>query len=114
MVDKRVSLVLLFLVLFCYSYFVQPPGWNENSRMALIMSVVRHHQLNIDRYEEYTGDKALYNYHYYSDKPIGTALLGVPVYAVGYAVFSKLGFEEHSFYQHELFYLVRVFVVSLP
>jgi hypothetical protein len=83
--------------------------------MALIMSVVRHHQLNIDRYEEYTGDKALYNYHYYSDKAIGTALLGVPVYAVGYAVLSKLpGFEEHSFYQHELFYLVRVFVVSLP
>src|SRR5215212_11685629 len=82
MTSKGVSLILVFLALFCYSYFFQVAGWNQNSRMALIMSVVHHHQLNIDPYAEITGDKALYNGHYYSDKAIGTAVLGVPVYAV--------------------------------
>ena len=110
MTDKCASLILLillFLVLFCYSYFMQDGGWNQNSRMALIMSVVHHHQLNIDPYEESTGDKALYNGHYYSDKAIGTAVFGVPVYAV----LSKLpGFEVEKY----SLYLVTVFVVSLP
>src|SRR5215218_4158346 len=110
MTDKCASLILLillFLVLFCYSYFMQDGGWNQNSRMALIMSVVHHHQLNIDPYEESTGDKALYNGHYYSDKAIGTAVFGVPVYAV----LSKLpGFESEEY----SLYLVTLFVVSLP
>src|SRR5215208_1130252 len=107
MTAKGVSLLLLFLVLFCYSYFIQEGGWNANSRMALIMSVVHYHQLNIDPYENTTGDKVLYNGHYYSDKAIGTALLGVPVYAV----LSKLpGFEVKKY----SLYLVTVFVVSVP
>src|SRR5215218_10655666 len=107
MTDKRISLILLFLVLICYSYFIQIEGWNQDSRMALIMSVVHHHQLNIDPYEERTGDKALYNGHYYSDKAIGTAVFGVPVYAV----LSKLpGFESEEY----SLYLVTLFVVSLP
>ena len=78
--------------------------------MALIMSVVHHHQLNIDPYEELTGDKALYNGHYYSDKAIGTALLGVPVYAV---VSEVRGSEDYA----DLFsttYAVTVLVVALP
>src|SRR5215218_1393499 len=110
---KWVSLILFFLVLFCYSYFFQDQGWNQNSRMALIMSVVHHHQLNIDPYEERPGDKALYKGHYYSDKAIGTAVLGVPVYAV----LSKIlpGFESESPGGYRLsLYLVTHFVVSLP
>src|ERR687894_2100345 len=104
---KWLSLILLFLVLFCYSYFDQGGGWNANSRMALIMSVVHQHQLNIDPYAETTGDKALYNGHYYSDKAIGTAMFGVPVYAV----LSKLpGFEVEKY----SLYLVTLFVVSVP
>jgi 4-amino-4-deoxy-L-arabinose transferase-like glycosyltransferase len=104
---KWLSLILLFLVLFCYSYFDQGGGWNANSRMALIMSVVHHHQLNIDPYAETTGDKALYDGHYYSDKAIGTAMFGVPVYAV----LSKLpGFEVEKY----SLYLVTLFVVSVP
>src|SRR5215213_7302095 len=107
MTSKGVSLILVFLALFCYSYFFQVAGWNQNSRMALIMSVVHHHQLNIDPYAEITGDKALYNGHYYSDKAIGTAVLGVPVYTV----LSKLpgsGIEKYSLY------LITLFVVSVP
>src|SRR5215203_7537602 len=110
MTSKGVSLILVFLALFCYSYFFQVAGWNQNSRMALIMSVVHHHQLNIDPYEDRTGDKALYNGHYYSDKAIGTAVFGVPVYAV-YAGLSKLPGSEIELYS---VYLVTVFVASLP
>jgi hypothetical protein len=110
MTDKRISLILLFLVLICYSYFIQIEGWNQNSRMALIKSVVHHHQLNIDPYEERTGDKALYNGHYYSDKAIATAVLGVPVYAV---LSKLLPGSEIERYRISL-YLVTFFVVSVP
>jgi len=61
---------------------VPVPNWNQNSRLALIMSVVNRHQLTIDAYQGITGDKARYHGHYYSDKAPGTALLGVPVYAL--------------------------------
>ena len=118
MVDKRVSLVLFFLVLFCYSYFIQEEGWNQNSRMALIMSIVHHYQLNIDPYEKLTADKALHNGHYYSDKAIGTAIIGVPVYAV---VSELLGFDEYTYFEEDgdpnlrkALYLVTVIVVMVP
>src|SRR5919112_119363 len=113
MVDKRVSLVLFFLVFFCYSYFIQAEGANQNSRMALIRSVVHYHQLNIDPYHELTRDKALYNGHYYSDKAIGTALMGVSVYAV---VSKLLGLDEHTYFEEgkKVLYLVTVIVVTVP
>lgn len=86
------------------------------SRMALIMSVVHYHQLNIDPYEKLTGDKAFYDGHYYSDKAIGTAMLGVPLYAI----LSELrGFDEH-FYSElpggmaNALYPITVMVVALP
>jgi len=109
MADRRMSLLLFLLVFFCYSYFVQIDGWNQKSRMALIMSIVHHHQLNIDSYEQYTGDKALYNGHYYSDKAIGTAVLGVPVYA---AYREVRGFEDDGRLHNS--YPVTVMVVALP
>ena len=57
-VDRRLSWVLFLLTFFCYSYFIQlDDGANQRSRRALIMSLVQHHQLNIDPYEEHTGDK---------------------------------------------------------
>lgn len=116
MVDKRVSLVLFLLVLFCYSYFIQEQGYNQNSRMALIMSVVHHHQLNIDPYEELTGDKALVNGYYYSDKAIGTAIIGVPVYTV---VSEFLGFDEYTSFTERgnlrtALYLVTAVVIMVP
>ena len=109
MLDKRISLLLFLLVFFCCSYFVQIDSWNQTSRMALIMSVVHRHQLNIDPYEQSTGDKALYNDHYYSDKAIGTAVLGVPVYA---AYSALRGFEDYSVLHNS--YPVTVMVVALP
>src|SRR5215203_437102 len=128
MVDKRTSLMLFLLVFFCYSYFLpqfetetenekgggKVGGANEKSRLALVMSVVHYHQLNIDPYEELTGDKALYDGHYYSDKAIGTAVLGVPVYA---AYRELVGFEHFSlelWKPNNPLYILTVAVVALP
>lgn len=118
MVDKRMSLVLFLLVFLCYSYFLQAPGMNQNSRMALIASVVERQQLNIDPYEHLTIDKALHNGHYFSDKAIGTAVLGVPAYAAyrelrGLEHYGGLnaGWEQSVVYPN---YGVTVAVVTLP
>jgi Dolichyl-phosphate-mannose-protein mannosyltransferase len=115
MIDKRVSLMLFLLVFLCYSYWGGQGGANAGSRMALIASIVEYHQLSIDPYENRIGnDKAFYNGHYYSDKAIGTSVLGVPVYAV-YREAS--GVEPFSTARRELsnpLYPLTVAVVALP
>jgi hypothetical protein len=73
----------VILILFlAYGYFI-PRGalWNPDTRIFLAASIVDRGQLNIDPYAPYTGDKAAYNGHYYSDKAPGSSLLAVPVYA---------------------------------
>ena len=77
----RQLLVGLFL-LFCFGFFHQIPIWNENSRYDLVVAIVDDHTTQIDRTQVNTGDKALYKGHYYSDKEPGSALLGVPAYAL--------------------------------
>lgn len=54
--------------------------WNSDTRIFLAASIVDRGQLNIDPYAQFTGDKAAYNGHYYSDKAPGSSLLAVPVY----------------------------------
>ncbi len=72
----------IILILFlAYSYFI-PRGtmWNADTRLFLAASIVDRGQINIDPYEQYTGDKSSYNGHYYSDKAPGSSLLAVPAY----------------------------------
>ncbi len=81
----RHKYVPLFLLLwFCAGYFNHNQGWNENSRFGLTFALVEHQELSIDRYHDQpalaTGDKSLYQGHYYSDKAIGTSLFGAVVY----------------------------------
>lgn len=85
------ELVLVLLLLLCYGFFRQVPAWNEFSRYDLVVALVDDHTTRIDRYHANTGDKALYNGHYYSDKAPGSALLGVPVYALIRAVSNLTG-----------------------
>jgi hypothetical protein len=77
----RQLLVGLF-VLFCFGFFHQVPIWNEPSRYDLVVAIVDDHTTQIDKTQSDTGDKALYNGHYYSDKEPGSAFLGVPVYGL--------------------------------
>jgi hypothetical protein len=78
--ERRSAWVLAGLLFVSYSYFYQAGGWNQNSRFAMVRAILEHHTLRIDEYHEHTGDRALWQGHYYSDKPPGssmTALLPV-------------------------------------
>jgi hypothetical protein len=78
--DVGLVFILSFLV---FAYFMpQWADWNIDSRLDLVHAIVDGHTLQIDRYHYNTWDKAVYRGHYYSDKAPGTALLGVPVYAL--------------------------------
>ncbi|HMO57560.1 MAG TPA: hypothetical protein PKC19_09405, partial [Roseiflexaceae bacterium] len=79
----QIELLIFVLLLACYSYV--PPrwaDWNQNSRMNLVLAIVDDGTFAIDRYRENTGDYALFEGHYYSDKAPGASFLAVPVYAV--------------------------------
>jgi hypothetical protein len=97
-------LVFIFLVAV-FVYFFQSPGSNGNSRLDLVFSFVRSGQLNIDAYQAQSStmtiDKSIYHGHYYSDKAIGTALLGSAVYFPFYTLtrFSKYLWTESQIAQ---------------
>lgn len=78
----RREILLVALLLFCYGFFQQQPAWNEYSRFDLVRALVDEGTTRIDAYQDNTGDKAFYQGHWYSDKAPGTALLGVPIYAL--------------------------------
>lgn len=62
-----------------YGYFYQAGGWNQNSRFALVRAILESRTLQIDAYQLHTGDRAIWNGHYYSDKAPGASLMVVPV-----------------------------------
>ena len=53
---------------------------NQNSRLGLVYAVVDEGRLAIDSYHDTPGtwtiDKSLHEGHYYSEKALGTAVLG--------------------------------------
>jgi hypothetical protein len=88
---KRTWLIplLLFLTLFVtFAYFYHPAaGWNVNSRICLTYAMVERGTFAITEYQKikplYTEDRAIYKGEYYSDKIIGTSLLGaIPMAAL--------------------------------
>lgn len=80
-------LVPLAVLAFCtYAYFIGPPAWNQNSRLALTRALVEQRTTIIDDYHISTGDKSLRDGHFYSDKAPGASLLALPGYALFYGV----------------------------
>lgn len=81
---RKLDRVIVFLiVLVFYGYFIKHGDWNINSRLGLVKAVVEEQRLTIDSFhtdEFSTEDKAFVDGHYYSDKAIGTSLLGVLAY----------------------------------
>ncbi len=82
---RRHSLdALVFLLLFwSFAYFQHSlPGWNVNSRFALTLALAESGTAQVDRYVSQpaleTQDLAAFDGHLYSDKSIGTSVLGVP------------------------------------
>ena len=70
---------VLLLIIYAY-FFPRWADWNQNSRFDLVLAVVDKNTLQIDEYYHNTGDYALYDGHYYSDKAPGTSFMGIPIY----------------------------------
>jgi hypothetical protein len=83
----RASAVAL-LLLCSFAFFVGPPAWNQNSRLALTRALVEHGDVTIDEWHATTGDKSWRDGHFYSDKAPGVSLLAVLPYA-GFHVFRR-------------------------
>ncbi len=73
------SVILILFLAYCY-FIPRGAMWNADTRIFLAASIVDQGQLSIDPYEQFTGDKAAHDGHYYSDKAPGSSLLAVPVY----------------------------------
>ncbi|MBM3334924.1 hypothetical protein FJY63_09715, partial [Candidatus Sumerlaeota bacterium] len=108
--------VILFVSLFItFAYFFhRESGWNVDSRIRLTYTIVEQHSFAIDKYVESeprdVGDKAFFNGHYYSDKIIGTSLLGVIPMAISHFVSRAFDCE---FSEHTKRYVVTTFSVGI-
>jgi GT2 family glycosyltransferase len=74
----------LALLLFLSAIYTFPrwADWNQNSRLDLVLALVEQGTFRIDAFVENTGDYALVDGHYYSDKAPGLAFAAVPLYAL--------------------------------
>ena len=76
-----------------YAYFNHSDGWNQTSRLAELHAIVMHGTIRLDAYHERTGDKAIIDGHYYSEKaPVITALAW-PAFAATVAVQRAMGID---------------------
>lgn len=79
---RDVALLLAVLHFGTYAYFWQWRGWNESSRLILTYALVEQGTIAVDALHSQSSDIAYRNGHYYSYKPPGQSLLGVPIYAM--------------------------------
>jgi hypothetical protein len=108
------EILLVFLIVFAaYAYFSMETDANANSRLALVRAIVEEHRFQIDSYQGTslpTSDKASFNGHYYSDKAIGSSLIGIPIYSMMLGLKSWLRLSAPN---TSLILLLPIFVVSL-
>ena len=88
---------LVFLALFVpFTYFNHSEGWNQGVRLAELHAVVLKHTLRIDDYISYTGDRALIDGHYYSEKAPVMALAALPSFALTVWIQQASGIDPDS------------------
>jgi hypothetical protein len=105
------ALLIFSVIFFSYAYFYEGAGWNQNSRLDMVRAIVEQGTLRIDAFHHNTGDKALADGHYYSDKAPGLALLAVPIAEI----FRSLTVDiESPRALIDLAYCVTLFAVALP
>jgi hypothetical protein len=80
-----------------YAYFYQAGGWNQNARFALVRAILESGTLQIDAYQLHTGDRAVWNGHYYLDKAPGASLMVVPPVAVARVISRVFGVSPLTF-----------------
>jgi hypothetical protein len=109
------ALILAGALFVSYAFFYQAGGWNQNSRFDLVRAIVEQGTLQIDDYRDNTGDLAIVDGHYYSDKAPGLAFLAVPPVAAARPVLSALDVDPASFGAlTTLSYLATLAAVALP
>lgn len=97
MTTPRTRYALLFLALFVpFSYFNHSDGWNQGVRIAELHSIVLEHTIQIDAYHQRTGDKALINGHYYSEKAPAMVTLALPSFALTVWIQQAMGIDPDS------------------
>jgi hypothetical protein len=77
------AILVFLMVIIGYGYFSTERDINSNSRLAFVKAFVDQGRFEIDSYqgaELYTNDMAYFNGHYYSDKAVGVAVLGIFAY----------------------------------
>src|SRR5262245_26979898 len=108
--NNRTTAISIFLLAFGAFAWLAPPldcgvacpkaqrqGFNPQvvTRLGLTLSIVGSGRLDIDRFAEYTSDKALVDGHYYTDKVPGLSFLAIPVIAaVGLVIIATGGDVE--------------------
>lgn len=69
-----------------YGYFSPLTDWNTNTRLAMVKAVVEEKRFEIDSFHDMKGletnDKAGFQGHFYSDKAIGSSLIGIVFYRI--------------------------------
>lgn len=100
-----------------YLWFPSLWGWNENSRLGLVRAIVEQRTLAIDDYWQRPGnetrDASEHGGHVYSDKAIGTAVLGVPAYWAARPLLARYD-DEPERLAHMARTLVSWVAVALP
>jgi len=89
--ERRRAWLIGLALLCCYAFFFYRGGnWNVEARNAQIVALAENHTVAIDSYHEWTGDKAFYRGHYYSDKLLGPSLVAVPFYWISRQLLAPL------------------------
>lgn len=94
--DRRRALILAMVLMASYAYFYEGGGWNQNTRFDLVRAIVERHTLQIDVYQDNTGDKATLGGHVYSDKAPGASLTAVPAVAMTRVALRVFGADVYS------------------
>lgn len=109
------ALSVFVLLAFMYSYYYHDSQANGNSRLGLIFAIVQQGRLTIDSYYDTPGtqtiDRAFVDGHYYSDKAIGSSILGVLFYAPMYLLMKLTGYQLSLL---QIKYILTVLVVAIP
>ena len=94
---KVKTAVLVFVSLFVpFAYFNHSDGWNQGARIAELHAIVLKGTWSIDAYHEVTGDKALIDGHYYSEKAPAMVLMALPAFSLTVLVQKLMGIDPDS------------------
>lgn len=97
---KKKELKIFLTFFFIYIIFIHYSGWNESTKTFLTKVIIDEGRLEIDNYSNQTGDRSIFNNHYYSDKDPGPSLIAVPIYGswkvIYYTFFLNKNIESYN------------------